>query len=65
MRVNGRTIRRLRRQLGWVQRVLAERSNLSLGTIKSAERGRVGIASLKKIAGALGTTVASLQRGNR
>lgn len=45
----------LRKELGWTQQVLAERSGVSYGSIKRFERfGKISFESLLKIAEVLG-----------
>jgi transcriptional regulator with XRE-family HTH domain len=54
----GERIRRLRREKGWTQRDLALRAGLKPAQISKYERGNYqpGLAALKAIADALGTT---------
>lgn len=61
----GRTIQRLREDLGFSQEELAARAELSRSTIQNIENGRRApqSASLRRIARVLGTDAATLHRG--
>lgn len=63
MSVRGEELRRLRQRAGLTQEALAERAEVSVSTIRKLEQGErpsAYIATLRRLAGALGTTTAAL-----
>lgn len=55
MQSTAENVASLRKELGWTQQVLAERSGVSYGSIKRFERfGKISFESLLKIAEVLG-----------
>jgi transcriptional regulator with XRE-family HTH domain len=64
MKAIGKTIKRLRRQRGWTQIDLANKINLTQSAICQSEMGIITptIATLRRVAKALGVSVAELLR---
>lgn len=63
MSVRGEELRRLRQRAGLTQEALAERAQISVSVIKKLEQGQrpsAYISTLRRLAGALGTTTAAL-----
>ena len=58
----GDRVRDLRKERGWLQQELADRAGVSMQTVSNLETGRhvPGIATLSKIAGALGVGLGEL-----
>jgi transcriptional regulator with XRE-family HTH domain len=58
----GDKVRDLRKERGWSQQELADRAGISMQTVSNLETGRhvPGIATLSKIAGALGVGLGEL-----
>jgi transcriptional regulator with XRE-family HTH domain len=58
----GDKVRDLRKERGWSQQELAGRAGISMQTVSNLETGRhvPGIATLSKIAGALGVPLPAL-----
>jgi transcriptional regulator with XRE-family HTH domain len=61
----GKSVRRLRRELGWTQDVLADRSGLHRAHIGEIERGETNVTllTLKTLADALNVRITDLLRG--
>jgi transcriptional regulator with XRE-family HTH domain len=58
----GNKVRDLRKGRGWSQQELADRAGISMQTVSNLETGRhvPGMATLSKIAGALGVSLPDL-----
>ena len=58
----GDKVRDLRKERGWSQQELADQAGISMQTVSNLETGRhvPGIATLSKIAGALGVPLSDL-----